>query len=150
MDFRFDFTADAPDLYAALRAVTETLDRSGLPAGLKHLIDLRVSQINGCSHCIGLHTGWALKDGERRERLDALAGWADSPLFTPDERAALALAEALTVRDRSRLDDLHAELGRHFGREQVAALAFAAATANAWNRVVMAAHRDAQAEKAAA
>ncbi|WP_431857504.1 carboxymuconolactone decarboxylase family protein [Azospirillum sp.] len=150
MDFRFDLSADAPDLYGALSNVTKALGASGLPTGLKHLIDLRVSQINGCAYCIGLHTEWAQRDGESRERIAAVADWPASPLFTPDEGAAFAWAEALTRREKDRLDDLHADLGRHFDRAQVAALTMAVAAINAWNRVGIAIHREAPAEQAAA
>jgi len=143
MGLRFDISADAPELYAALFNVAKALDHAGLPGGMKHLIDLRVSQVNGCSYCIGLHTGWALRDGERRERLDAVADWQGSALFTPDERAALAWAEALTRHEHARLDGLHAELARHFSRGQIAALTVAVAAINAWNRVGIASHRDA-------
>ena len=150
MDFRFDLSADAPELYGALSNVIKALEQSGVPGGLKHLIDLRVSQINGCAYCIGLHTDWAQRDGESRDRIDAVADWASAPMFTPDERAAFAWAEALTRREKDRLDDLHAELGRHFDRAQVAALTVAVAAINAWNRVGIAIHREAPAEKAAA
>ena len=109
MNFRFDMSADAPELYAALSNVSKALEHAGLPGGLNHLIDLRVSQLNGCAYCIGLHTSWALRDGERRERLEAVANWRDSALFTPDERAAFAWAEALTQRQHTVLDGLHAD-----------------------------------------
>lgn len=142
MDLRFDMSADAPELYAALSNVSKALEHAGLPGGLNHLIDLRVSQLNGCAYCIGLHTSWALRDGERRERLEAVADWRDSALFTPDERAAFAWAEALTQRQHAALDGLHADLGQHFDRAQIAALTMAVATINAWNRVGIATHRE--------
>ncbi|MGQ9368166.1 carboxymuconolactone decarboxylase family protein [Azospirillum sp. ST 5-10] len=142
MDLRIDIEADAPELYAALRGVTQTLGRSALPPALKHLIDLRVSQINGCSYCIGLHTDWALTGGERRERLEALAHWPDSPLFDDAERAALAWAEALTRGEKDRLDDLHAALTARFDKAGAAAVTMAVAAINAWNRVGLARHRE--------
>ena len=143
METRFTILADAPALYKALGAVTAALGASALPAGLKHLIDLRVSQINGCVFCIGKHSEEALRDGDRADRVAALPNWADSSLFTPDERAALAWAEALTRSESGRVDDLLPELGRHFSREQVAALTMAVATINAWNRVGIAQFREA-------
>lgn len=150
MDLRFDLSADAPDLYAALFAVSKALGETGLPGTLKHLIDLRVSQINTCAYCIGLHTDWARRDGESRERIAAVAEWSTSALFTPDERAAFAWAEALTRREHDHLDALHAELGRHFDRAQVGALTMAVAVINAWNRVGIASHRTAPPAQAAA
>ncbi len=142
MDSRFTVFADAPALYKSLVAVTAALNASALPAGLKHLIDLRVSQINGCAFCIAKHSEEALHDGDRAERLAALLHWAESPLFTPDERAALTWAEALTRSEAHRVDDLHPELGRHFSAEQIAALTVAVAAINAWNRVGIAQFRE--------
>ena len=144
MALRIDMPADAPELHAALFNVTKELGKSSLPHGLTHLVDLRVSQINGCAYCIGLHTEWALRDGERRERLDAVADWRIAPLFTPDEQAAFAWAEALTRGEHGRLDALHADLGHHFDRAQIAALTMAVAAINAWNRVGIANHREPQ------
>lgn len=137
---RFDISQDAPAAYQALYNVTNVLSAGSLPKLLKHLVDLRVSQINGCDFCINLHIDWAKGDGERAERLAAVAQWRQSPLFTPDEQAALDWAEALTERRVDCLDALHAALGRHFSRAGVAELTMMVAVINAWNRVGIACH----------
>ncbi|WP_051341583.1 carboxymuconolactone decarboxylase family protein [Azospirillum halopraeferens] len=145
MTVRIDVQADAPGLYAALLTVSTAVMKAGLPERLRHLIDLRVSQINGCAYCIGLHTDWALGAGERRERLEALAGWPDSDLFDAAERAALAWAEALTRCRSDQLDALHGDLRQHFDAAAAAAVTMAVATINAWNRIGIARHRAAAA-----
>lgn len=142
MTMRFDLSKQAATAYEALYAVTRVLEGGALPKPLKHLVDLRVSQINGCSYCIGLHISWALADGERQERLDAVAGWRDSDLFTPDEHVALAWAEALTERHVGQLDALHGDLLRHFSQTEIAELTMMVAVINAWNRVGIAGHRE--------
>lgn len=141
MTMRFDVSKQAPAAYEALYAVTRVLEAGALPKPLKHLVDLRVSQVNGCAFCINLHTSWALADGERQERLDAVAGWRDSNEFTPDERVALAWAEALTERRTGQFDALHGDLLRHFSETEVAELTMMVAVINAWNRVGIAGHR---------
>ncbi|PWC69664.1 hypothetical protein TSH7_00295 [Azospirillum sp. TSH7] len=140
MAFRFTVAADAPSLYATLFATAKAIRGSGLPTGLVHLIDLRVSQINGCAYCIDLHTKEARHDGQSEERIAALAEWERSDLFLPDERAAFAWAEVLTRTQHDRIDDAYRALQRHFSAEQIAQLTVTAAQINAWNRVGIAQH----------
>jgi AhpD family alkylhydroperoxidase len=63
---------------------------------LSHLVDIRASQMNGCAFCLDMHVKEAKLHGERELRLYHVAIWRESPLFTPKERAALVLTEALT------------------------------------------------------
>ncbi|PWC83453.1 hypothetical protein TSH100_20440 [Azospirillum sp. TSH100] len=140
MAFRFTVAADAPSLYAPMLALTKAIRGSGLPTGLIHLIDLRVSQINGCAYCIDLHTKEARHDGQSDQRIAAVAEWQRSDLFLPDERAAFAWAEALTRNRHHDIDAAHQELQRHFSAEQIAHLTVVVAQINAWNRVGIAQH----------
>ena len=87
----------APVPYQALFAVSRALAEGEIPGALKHLVDLRVSQINGCAFCIGMHTAEALKGGEAKSRTDAVADWRASGAFSAAERAAFAYAEAASV-----------------------------------------------------
>ncbi|PGH55161.1 carboxymuconolactone decarboxylase family protein [Azospirillum palustre] len=140
MAFRFTVAADAPSLFATLYGASKAIRSSGLPTGLIHLIDLRVSQINGCTYCIDLHSKEARHDGQSEERIAALAGWERSDLFLPDERAAFAWAEVLTRTQHDRIDEAYRELQRHFDAEQIAQLTVTAAQINAWNRIGIAQH----------
>ncbi|PWC31023.1 carboxymuconolactone decarboxylase family protein [Azospirillum sp. TSO35-2] len=150
MAFRLTIANDAPALYGAMHAVTKAIRASGLPTGLIHLVDLRVSQINGCSFCIDMHGKEARHGGDSEARIAAVADWERSDLFLPDERAAFAWAEALTRSRHDRIDAAHRELQRHFDTAQIAALTVAVAQINAWNRVGIAQHLDATAEAAGA
>ncbi|PWC79876.1 carboxymuconolactone decarboxylase family protein [Azospirillum sp. TSH64] len=140
MAFRFTVAADTPSLFATLYAASKAIRSSGLPTGLVHLIDLRVSQINGCAYCIDMHSKEARHDGQSEERIAALAGWERSDLFLPDERAAFAWAEVLTHAEHDRIDEAYRELQRHFNAEQIAQLTVTAAQINAWNRIGIAQH----------
>lgn len=141
MTNRFDVAALAAPAYQGLYAVSETLAASSLGAGFKHLIDLRVSQLNRCHFCQGLHRDWGLRDGLTREQLDAVARWWDSPLFDARQRAAFAWAEALTRQNEDDVDHLLAELRRHWSEEGIAELTMTIAVINAWNRVGISAYR---------
>ncbi|KAA0580557.1 carboxymuconolactone decarboxylase family protein [Azospirillum sp. B21] len=140
MAFRFTVATDAPSLFATLYATAKTIRGSGLPTGLIHLIDLRVSQINGCAYCIDMHTKEARHDGQSEQRIAALAEWERSDLFLPDERAAFAWAEVLTRAQHDRIDEAYRALQSHFSAEQIAQLTVTAAQINAWNRIGIAQH----------
>jgi AhpD family alkylhydroperoxidase len=70
---------------------------TGLPDELVHLLGLRISQLNGCADGVYSHHQEAKRAGETEERLVLIAAWRDAPFFTEAERAALDLAEWLTV-----------------------------------------------------
>jgi len=127
-----------PDAMQALHALGAIPAKTGLSPILLELVNLRASQINGCSVCIDGHPRIAKKAGETDERLFAVSAWRDTPYFTPAERAALALTEAVTrVSDRADPvpDDIWDEATRHFDGKSLAALVIAIANINVWNRL---------------
>jgi AhpD family alkylhydroperoxidase len=70
---------------------------SPLPATTQALVEIRASQINGCSVCLDMHTKDAEQAGETALRLNLVAAWREASVFTEAERAALDLAEQGTV-----------------------------------------------------
>jgi AhpD family alkylhydroperoxidase len=110
---------------------------SGLPAGTQELVKIRASQINGCGACTDMHTKEAVAAGESQLRLNLIAAWRDSTVFTRPERAALALAEAGTrLADGTGVpDEVWQEASEHYDEEQLAALVIVIAMINAWNRL---------------
>ncbi len=99
---------------------------------------LRASQINGCGFCVDMHTKEAAAAGETAVRLNLVAAWRESTVFTEAERAALALAE-----EGTRLADAHhgvsdetwAQVRKHYDDDQIAALVCLVALINAANRM---------------
>ena len=106
---------------------------SGLEPTLLELLRLRASQLNQCAYCIDMHTKDAVAGGESHQRLHAVSAWRETPFFSDRERAALALAEAITEGDVP--DELLEEAGRHFTPEEVAKVTFAVVAINSWNRL---------------
>ncbi|MFD4393667.1 carboxymuconolactone decarboxylase family protein [Kitasatospora sp. NPDC058478] len=130
----------SPQAYRALRATAEAAGAGAAEAGLDRrvveLVNLRVSQINGCAYCLNVHTRAALQAGDTAQRLGTLPAWRDTELFTPQERAALALAEVTT--DPS--DAVAQEAAYGVAREvltddQISAVIWVAIAINAFNRV---------------
>jgi AhpD family alkylhydroperoxidase len=127
-----------PDAMKALQALGRAAENGGVPPTTIGLVQLRASQINGCSVCVDMHPRFMRQAGETDERLFAVAAWRDAPYFTDAERAALALTEAVTrLSDRTDPvpDEVWNEAARHYDERGMAALVVAIATINAWNRL---------------
>jgi AhpD family alkylhydroperoxidase len=133
---RENYRAVAPDAIKKLAELSTLLHHSSLPAGLVHLVYLRVSQINGCAYCVDSHTKEALEAGEKPQRLYNMTVWRETPFFTAQERAALAWAEAMTALPNGHpSEELHEETRRQFSEKEFVDLTFAIAAINALNRV---------------
>lgn len=119
-----------------MRALQDTVNKSGLEHSLLELIKLRVSLINGCAFCIDMHFRDAKKAGEREERLYLLNAWEEVPqLYTPRERAGLAWAEALTRLPNGPVsDEVFEEAREQFSEEELSNLTLAIVAINGWNR----------------
>ena len=127
-----------PDAMKALHALKEASEQGGVPAATLGLVELRASQINGCSVCVDMHWRLMRKAGETDDRLLAVAAWRHVPYFTDAERAALALTEAVTrLSDREDPvpDAIWVEAARHYDEKALAALILAIAGINVWNRL---------------
>ncbi|HEX4308787.1 MAG TPA: carboxymuconolactone decarboxylase family protein [Acidobacteriaceae bacterium] len=127
-----------PDAIKAMFALKAVIDQGGLPASTVTLVHLRVSQINGCSVCVDMHARELQQGGETNERLLAVAAWRDAPYFTDAERAALALAEAVTrLSDRPDPvpDAIWDEAAAHYDEKALGALLLSIGLINVWNRL---------------
>ncbi|MER6115742.1 carboxymuconolactone decarboxylase family protein [Streptomyces sp. NPDC001743] len=123
-------------LVGAADAVRAVADEAGLDRRLVELINLRVSQLNGCAFCLDVHTRAALRAGETTQRLGVLAAWRDTGLFTERERVALALAEATTDPANATAQDSAYESARQvLDDDEISAVIWVAITINAFNRV---------------
>ena len=127
-----------PDAMQALVDLGKAVKKGGVPSRTLYLVYLRASQINGCSVCVDMHAHDARKAGETEERVFAVAAWRETPYFTDAERAALALAEAVTrLNDRADPvpDEIWDEATRHYDEPALATLILSIATVNLWNRL---------------
>jgi AhpD family alkylhydroperoxidase len=111
---------------------------STLPRATQELVKIRASQINGCAGCTDMHTKDALHAGETSVRLNLVAAWRDTTVFTEDERAALELTEQGTrIADAAGgvTDAAWANAANHFDDDQLAALVSLIALINTYNRM---------------
>jgi AhpD family alkylhydroperoxidase len=127
-----------PGVMPALQRMTDAVKKAGVPETTLYLIELRASQINGCSVCADMHSRELKAAGERDARIFTLATWRETPYFSDAERAALALTEAATrLADRPDPvpDTVWQEAARHYDESQLAGLVLAIAGINTWNRI---------------
>jgi AhpD family alkylhydroperoxidase len=127
-----------PEAMKALYALKASAEKGGVPSRTLLLVELRASQINGCSVCVDMHARELRKAGETDERLFAVAAWRDAPYFTDAERAALGLTEAVTrISDREDAvnDEVWKEAADHYDESALASLLIAIANINVWNRL---------------
>jgi AhpD family alkylhydroperoxidase len=136
-----DLGTQHPESYQRLlmldKEVGAAIAQAGLDPLLAELVKIRVSQLNGCAFCLRMHTRDALAKGETSDRLVLVSAWWESQYFTPQEQAALALAEqvtSLTGPVRRAWDD------GSLTPEQVSAVSWLAVLMNAWNRVAVTSH----------
>jgi AhpD family alkylhydroperoxidase len=121
-----------------IQSIIKAAHSAGVPRSTMELVHLRASQINGCSPCVYSGAISAKKAGESDERLFAVAAWRGTDLFTPEERAALPLAEFMTrLADRAAAvpDEVWHEAADHFDENQLAGLVLWIATTNLFNRI---------------
>src|SRR5882757_7701188 len=97
MNKRISIGRVEPDAYKAMQAFDKYLDTTGLTRAHRDLIKIRTSQVNGCAYCVDKHIREALEAGENEQRIHALVVWRDTPFFTEEERALLALTEEVTL-----------------------------------------------------
>ncbi|HMH12713.1 MAG TPA: carboxymuconolactone decarboxylase family protein [Edaphobacter sp.] len=127
-----------PEAMQALQALKAATEKGNVPAQTLGLVELRASQINGCSVCVDMHTRMMKKAGESDDRLFAVSAWRHAPYFNEAERAALALTEVVTrLSDRSDPvpDEIWQEAARNYDEKALAALVLSIANINVWNRL---------------
>jgi AhpD family alkylhydroperoxidase len=136
MSERFNLKTVTPEGYNAFGALYRYVDSCGLERSLIDLVNLRVSQINGCAYCVDLHWRDLLKAGNDARKINSLVTWREAPFFSNRERAALTWTESLTnVATTHTPDDDYAAVKREFSQKEIADLTIVIALMNAMNRV---------------
>lgn len=139
MERRLKYGELAPEGLAKMRELEHYLNTgAGLEASLLGLVRLRASVMNGCEYCVHVHSGELRKLNETAERIDGVADWRGSDLYTKRERAALAWTEAVTnIQDGHAPDVVYDEVRAHFSDVETVNLTLVITTINAWNRLAI-------------
>lgn len=139
MTERLEYRELAGAAYKQFLNAHSYLKHCGLPLDLLELVYLRCSLINGCAHCIDMHSQELLKTGCRPEKLVLVSAWREAEeVFSDRERAALAWAETVTrVADTQVPDEEYKAASLHFNEKELVDLTMAIALINAFNRLAV-------------
>ena len=114
------------------------LSATDLSFSLRELIKIRASQINKCAFCLEMHTRDAREAGETEQRIYALSAWEESPLFSKEEKAVLAMVEEVTrISEQGVRDITFQNLQQYFSEKQIAQIIITINQINFWNRIAV-------------
>jgi AhpD family alkylhydroperoxidase len=113
-----------------------TAKEAGLSRELVELVNVRVSQINGCPSCLEVHHRRAVTAGVTDKQLATLSVWRDTALFDEREQAALRLAEiTTTLPEHDTAEREYARARKVLTDDELSAVIWVATAINAFNRV---------------
>ncbi|HVX28711.1 MAG TPA: carboxymuconolactone decarboxylase family protein [Parafilimonas sp.] len=137
MQKRINIQQTDAEAYKALYSLEKYLAASGLKTSHKNLIKIRASQINGCAFCINMHTKEAREAGETEQRIYLLNAWKEVSLFSEEEKALLALTEAVTLIKHHVPDEIYLNAINFFDEKYLAHIIMEIAAINVWNRIAI-------------
>lgn len=135
MTQRINYAEQSSEYFKKFTAFSTSLNGSAIEEGIRHLVEIRASQMNGCGLCVDMHIKQATIHGERALRLHHLVIWRESTLFAPRERAALAWTEVLTrIPEHGVSDEIYERVRTQLSEKEISDLTFIVMSINAWNR----------------
>ncbi|HVB27389.1 MAG TPA: carboxymuconolactone decarboxylase family protein [Mycobacteriales bacterium] len=132
---RVDYMTVFPAAREAMLGLEKAVHDSSLEPLMLELVKIRASQLNGCAHCLEMHTKDARALGESDDRMHLVAAWREAACFSDRERAALTWCESLTLLPDSGAPNASYEpVAAAFDPEELVALTLAIVAINGWNR----------------
>jgi len=142
MEQRVNIEQALPEAWKATYGLSIAANRSSLTPIQRHLIMIRVSQINSCAFCINMHTKEALQLGETQQRIFLVSAWKETTLFTDEEKAILALAEEVTLIHQNGVsDNTYQATAKFFSEKEIGEIIMMTIAINAWNRIAVSTHK---------
>ncbi|GAB4041167.1 carboxymuconolactone decarboxylase family protein [Spirosoma gilvum] len=138
MEQRVNIEKTLPAPWKAMYGLSASVSQLSITPIQKELIKIRASQINACAFCLNMHTRDALKLGETPQRIFLLNAWRETDLFTPEEKAILALTEEVTLIHQQGVSDAtYQQAEQFFSPETIAEIIMSVVLINAWNRIAV-------------
>lgn len=138
MQQRINIKELEPQAYKVLFDMEKYLSATDLSFSIRELIKIRASQINKCAFCLEMHTRDAREAGETEQRIYALSAWEESPLFSKEEKAVLAMVEEVTrISEQGVRDITFQNLQQYFSENQIAQIIITINQINFWNRIAV-------------
>ena len=138
MQQRVNIEQTQPAAYKAMYHLSGAVNSSTLTPIHKGLIKMRASQLNSCAFCINMHTKEALQLGESQQRIFLLSAWRETDLFTPEEKAILALTEEVTlIHQHGVSNETYSKALEVFDEQTIGEIILSVVVINAWNRIAV-------------
>ena len=136
MSNRINYEKVRPDNIKIMFEMEKLLANNTIDKELQELIKIRVSQINGCAFCLNMHTDDARKIGVDEKRIYLLNAWNDTDIYSDKEKAALELAESVTLMSERKVPgNLYDKVRAYYSEEEYTDLIFIIGQINTWNRI---------------
>jgi AhpD family alkylhydroperoxidase len=135
MNNRLNLKKTDPAAYKAMLAFDSYAESTAIHPAHRDLIKIRASQLNGCAYCVDMHTKEAREHGETEQRIYALTTWRETPFFTDQERAVLALTEEVTHISNRVSDETYNQAIKVLNEKYTGEVLMAIIVINAWNRI---------------
>ena len=133
---RVNYVEQSPELFKKFVEFLNAIKEGAIEESIRDLVAIRTAQLNGCTFCLDMHIKQARIHGERELRLYHVAGWRESTLFIPRERAALAWTEVLTRLPETGVpDDTYDRVRTQLSEKEISDLTFHVMATNAWSRL---------------
>jgi AhpD family alkylhydroperoxidase len=139
MTQRLNYAQQSSELFVKFMEFVNLTKESAIEESIRNLVNIRTSQMNGCTFCLDMYVKQAKIAGERELRLYHLAAWRDSTLYVPRERAALAWTEILThIPEQGVPEELYERVRGQLTEKEISDLTFLVMSANSWSRINLA------------
>ncbi|GAB2575279.1 carboxymuconolactone decarboxylase family protein [Gracilibacillus alcaliphilus] len=140
MTQRMNYFELAPEAVRMMREIEKYTRKSSIDRTVQELVKIRASQINGCAFCINMHTAEARQIGVTEQRLYCISAWRDCMFYSDKEKAALELAEQITLISESHVSDhLYQHVRQYYTEKEYLDLIVLINQINSWNRLSIAA-----------
>lgn len=153
MPKRIQLSTAASEPYQQLLGLHKMVEKAAADAGLDQrlleLVKIRASMLNGCAFCLDMHARDARKLGESERRIHLLGAWREAGLYNEQERAALALTDAMTrlAETQDVSDEVYEQATSIFTEDQYRVVAWAITVINAFNRLGVTSRKPLPAER---
>tara|TARA_B100000029_G_scaffold148175_1_gene143382 strand:+ start:19530 stop:20042 length:513 start_codon:yes stop_codon:yes gene_type:complete len=129
--------AHKPDLLRAVLSLTNTAHGKGeIELGLKEILNIRASSINGCEFCVKMHSSLAQSHKVSMEKINGAKEGSSSSVFSTEEKAALRFCEESTEKV-SVSDETFLSLRDSYSESAIIEIAGVVSTINLWNRIIV-------------
>lgn len=136
---RMDYYKVAPEALRIMMSMDAYINSTAIDPKLIELIKIRASQINGCAFCLNMHAADAKKRGESDQRIYCVGVWEECAFYSEEEKAALELAEHVTLVPHKRVpDQVYNRVRQHYDEKGYVDLIMIINQINSWNRISIA------------